>query len=298
MTTASLTELQALQDADGCFPSYVDSADGRAVDRNGYVAALVLRTLRHHPMTEEWSAITATALDWLEACRSPRLPAAFAFWPEHARPAWAARVPADVDDTAVMLTELLRHGRVARVAAVRCVCTVLTACRLEAPPHWVLPPWVTPGSYLTWVTADAHPTGGRTPPNPVDACANANVVALLSLLDATHLPGHDAAARTVTRGLAWAGDDPRRLAALSPFYPSPRSLAEAVTHAVECGSEALREAADRVSELPPTLLLDDAGACRSAYGQTVWHAPALDIARAVAEHALAEREPAQERRST
>lgn len=280
MTTDRLAELRALQDADGCFPSWVVSAGGRSVDRNGYVTALVLRTLRHRP-AGAWATTLAPALDWIESCRSPRVPAAFAFWPEPARPGWASGVPADVDDTALMLTELLRHDRVDRAGAMHSVCRVILACRLEADAGALLPEWVAPGSYLTWVTADAH-AAGRTPPNPVDACVNANVVALLSLLDATHLPGHDAAVRTVVRGLDWAGEDRARLAALTPFYPSPRSLADAVAHAVECGAGGLRDAGDRLAALPPAILDDEAGSCRSAYGHTVWQAPALDVALALA----------------
>lgn len=281
MTADPLAELCALQDADGCFGSWVVSSGVRTPDRNGYVAALVLRTLRHLPASVGWTVAAHRALDWIGSCRSPRQPAAYAFWPERTRPGWAAGVPADVDDTAVMVTELVRHGRVDRPTALRSVCTVLVASRLEDDPAAVRPPWVAPGSYLTWVAADAGDRRGPGAPNPVDACVNANVVALLSLLGVTHLPGHDAAVRTVTQGVAWAGSDRLRLAALTPFYPAPRSLADAVAHAVECGATQLRGVAARLAALPPSVLGDDSGSCRSAYGSTVWQAPALDTARAL-----------------
>jgi hypothetical protein len=281
LTTDRFAALRALQDADGCFPSWVVLAGGREPDHNGYVTAIVLRTLRHQPGSADLAAIVEPALDWIAGCGSPRLPGAFAFWPEHARPRWAAGVPADVDDTAVILAELLRHGRVTRADALHSVCTVLLPCRLAGGGGTVLPPWVTLGSFLTWVVADARP-GARRTPNPIDACVNANVVALLVLLDATHLPGYDAAVRTVRRGVDWAGADPRRLSALTPFYPAPRSLAEAVAHAVECGAEDLRPAADRLAALPAAVLDVDGGSCRSAYGRTTWQAPALDVARALA----------------
>ncbi|MET0713337.1 MAG: hypothetical protein ABWY57_00360 [Mycetocola sp.] len=284
MTRDLLVELRELQDADGCFLSDIVASGIRSVDRNGYVAALVLRTLRHHPPLGLWCEISDRALDWVSRCRSPRLPAAFAFWPESTRPDWAAGVPADVDDTAVMLTELLRHGRVDRPTALRSVCTVILACRV-VDDSALRPPWVAQGSYLTWVAGDARPTsssGKRTPPNLVDACVNANVVALLALLDATHLPGYRAAVSTVRRGTAWAGEDQRMLAALTPFYPAPRSLADAVAHAVECGVEELRETQDRLERLPAAMLDSPHGSCRSAWGHTIWHAPALDLATAIA----------------
>jgi hypothetical protein len=281
MTATSLAELRALQDPDGCFPSWIVSADGsRAPDRNGYVTAMVLRTLRHRPEVGDWKVIIDRAVGWIEACRAPQMPTAFAFWPEQTRPAWAAGIPPDVDDTAVMLTELLRHDRIGRMAALRSAWTVLERCRLPDTLA-ILPPWITAGSYLTWVVTERGP-GTRTSPNPVDACVNANVVALLSSLDATHLPGYDAAIRTVVRGLDWAGEDPRRLSALTPFYPAPRSLADAVAHAVECGAEQLRDARERLAALPGAVLDAEGGSCRIAYGDAHWQAPAIDLARVLA----------------
>ncbi len=284
MTAHMFDELQSRHDAEGCFPSRIVSAGIGSVDRNGYVAAHVLRTLRHRLILGRWQEVSARAVDWVARCESPRLPGAFAFWPEDARPAWAARVPADTDDTAVMLTELFRYGRIDRRQAVRSVCTVLLACRV-AEHTSLLPPWVAQGSYLTWVAADAHPATGptrRSPPNLVDACVNANIVALLALLDATHLPGYGEAVSTVEQGVAWAGNERHLLAALTPFYPAPQSLADAVAHAVECGAEELQETRDRLAAVPESVLDARRGSCRSAWGHTTWHAPVLELAEAVA----------------
>ncbi len=285
MTADMLDELQSRQDAEGCFPSQIISAGIGTVDRNGYVAALVLRTLRHRLILGRWQGISARALDWLAECESPRLPGAYAFWPEGARPAWAARVPADTDDTAIMLTELFRYGRIDRAQAVRSVCTVLLACRV-AEQASLLPPWVAQGSYLTWVASDARAAAGparSSPPNLVDACVNANIVALLALLDASHLPGYNEAVSTVEQGVVWAGNDRHRLAALTPFYPAPRSLADAVAHAVECGADGLRSTRDRLAAAPESALDGREGSCRSAWGQTTWHAPVLELAAAIAD---------------
>jgi hypothetical protein len=272
----ALAALARLQDDDGCFASRIRRRDGRSTpDRNGFVTALVLRTLRHAPRTAEWCSVTSRALDWLERCRSSSA-GAFGFWPDEERPSWAA-VPPDADDTAVMTAELLRHGRIGRDAALRSVHLVLLPNRFDG--GGARPSWVAPGCFLTWLTP-AGP-GTRRVANPVDCCVNANVAALLAVLGATHLPGYDAAVSTVRDGLQWARQDPARLSALTPFYPDPRSLAEALHHAVECGAEPLRGLAQQVSALPSRATAPS-GCFRSAYGGTVWHAPALELARAAA----------------
>lgn len=289
----NLAAVAAAQDPDGCFASWLEPASGpRVADRNGFVTALVLRTLRGVIPRADTAPFADRALDWLERCRSTTLPGAFGFWPESGRPAWAAGLPPDADDTAVLTAELLRHGRLDRAAALRVVCRVLLPARSD--PRAPRPDWVTPGSFLTWL---GPPPGRRSrpwPANPVDCCVNANVVALLASLDASHLPGHDAAVETVRRGVAWAGDEPARWSALTPFYPGPHSLAEALAHAVECGAEALRAAAEQATRAAAAVADRPATArppglrpeLRSAYGRTTWYAPVLDDARLVAGAAL------------
>jgi hypothetical protein len=139
----------------------------------------------------------------------------------------------------------------------------------------VLPPWVLPGSFHTWI---AHDRAAQV----VDCCVNANVAALMAQLGAAHLPGYSEAVRTVVRGLAWAGDDRARLASLTPFYPSLRSLADAVQHAVECGVRELDAASLELDRLAAAIQDEGAGCCSSAYGHAVWRCAALEEARAMA----------------
>jgi hypothetical protein len=260
-----LSELSALQDPDGCFPSTVALPGGRVSDRNGFVTAIIVRALRHTP-AEAWSDLRHRALRFLWTCRSTQVPGAFAFWPDSARPNWASSVPADADDTAIMLGELLRHGWLDAQA-------VVSAAEAE-----VLPPWIAAGSFFTWMApAEAHPA--RRSVNVVDCCVNSNVAALLSQLNARHMPGYAEAVRTVVGGLQWACDDGLKLSSLTPFYSSPWSLVEAVHHAVECGVHELRDALAQLTALPPALRDAGDGVCRSAYGRTIWHSPAVDILR-------------------
>src|SRR5690606_1663247 len=208
-------------------------------------------------------------------------PGAFAFWPDGGRPDWARSIPADVDDTAMMLSLLVRAGRVTRAGAVRNVCRVLLTARVYASEGTPRPPWIAPGSFHTWLDTGAALDLGRSP-NVVDCCVNANVVALLAQLEATHLPGHDEAIRTITSGVEWAGRDAARLESLSPFYPSIRALAEALEHAIDCGAGALRPALARLRTAFASAPPNDDAICRSAYGGTTWHCEAVVLARAIA----------------
>ena len=286
MSTDGLVQLQALQDPLGGFASIVTSRSGREIDCNGFVAAMVLRLLRHLSDASPWTDIRHRALDWLWSCRSTRVPGAFAFWPDQARPIWASMVPADVDDTAIMLAELLRYGRLDRPAVLRSVCKAIVPCRVGTGDVTILPPWVVPGSFVTWIMSDTcASTPRRRSTNVVDCCVNTNVIALMSQLEVQHLPGYADAVQTVLNGLQWAGDDGRRLTSLTPFYPSLQSLADAMEHAIECGADGLSEGLRRLTCVEPDLLNANAGSCRSAYGRTAWHAPAIDLARAIARSA-------------
>jgi hypothetical protein len=135
------------------------------------------------------------------------------------------------------------------------------------------PPWIVPGAFLSWVAPSSDA-------NIVDCCVNANVLALMALIGAKHLPGYQPGAETTLRGLDWAGDDQARLGTLTPFYPSPIELLEALRHAVECGATELRPAADRLGQMQSRWSSDE-GCCCSAYGKTeVWRCDALVAARA------------------
>lgn len=272
-----LAELHSLQDSDGCFPSTVTLPGGPFTDRNGFVTALVVRALRHAPH-DAWSGVRERALAFISTCRSSRVPGAFSFWPDATRPSWAPAVPADADDTALMLGELLRHGWLDRQAVLNSAANVLLLHRVGAHQAQTLPPWIAAGSFFTWIAGpDAHPASRAV--NVVDCCVNANVAALLARAGALHFPGYDEAVRTVIGGLDWAQDHRLKLSSLIPFYPSLGSLEEALDHAVECGAHELGEALRRLRALPAALLEPGDGVCRGAYGRTIWRSAAVDLAR-------------------
>jgi hypothetical protein len=281
--SSPLLGLRELIHPAGGFGSIVDGPAGTEVDRSGFVAAMVLRSLRHEPPSPDVAEIRRLSLDWLARCRSSAVPGAFAFWPEEARPAWAANVPPDVDDTVIMLGELLRHGRIDRMAALRGLCSTVLRRRVTPTEALVLPPWVVAGSFFTWlpsVVSAARP--GARPVDLVDCCVNTNVVALMAMLGATHLPGFREAVETVLHGLSWAGDDSAKLRSLTPFYPSLGSLRDALEHAVECGVAELSEGLSRLRSLPPDPVGPSDALCGSAYGRSVWRAPAVGLARSIA----------------
>jgi hypothetical protein len=183
-----------------------------------------------------------------------------------------------------MLLELHRYGLVDTQAVIRTISGVLLRHRVSRTGDGeVRPPWIATGSFYTWLAPPAlHPT--RRPVNVVDCCVNANVAALFARVDARNFPGYREAVDTVNGGLDWAGTHALKLSSLTPFYPSPRSLEEAVEHAVECGAFELTDALRRMRSLPRQLVEAGEGVCRSAYGRTVWHSPAVDIVRSRVAH--------------
>lgn len=277
-------DLAALQLRNGGFGSTVVSRDGHQIDCNGFTTAIVLRMTRHVPDDPVMASIRQRALHHVASCASSRVPGAFAFWPEAARPAWAMSVPADADDTAIMLTELLRHGWIDRRDALRRVCRAVIPHRARERDTAVVPPWVVPGCFYTWI-ADVDG------PNIVDCCVNANVAALMARLGARALPGYTAAILTIVNGMRWAGDDRRRLSALTPFYPSVTCLIDVVEHAIESGVRELCDVQRELRALDIDPRADGWGCCRSAYGSTVWHCVALGVARALADAAGRSRVP-------
>lgn len=279
------TELAAFQLPNGGFLSTITSRRGQQADCNGFTTALVLRVTRHVPDDAVMADVRQRALHHVTSCSSSTIADAFGFWPDAARPAWARSVPADVDDTAIMLTELLRHGWIDRRGALRRLCRAVLPHCVRERDSTVLPPWVVPGAFYTWI---ANVDG----PNIVDCCVNANVAALMARLDAQHLPGYAAAILTIVNGVRWAGNDRRRLSTLTPFYPSLVSLIDAVEHAVESGARELRDVHRELVALDTDVTAGEDGCCRSAYGFTVWHCAALDAARVLAGMAVRSGAPA------
>jgi hypothetical protein len=115
--------------------------------------------------------------------------------------------------------------------------------------------------------------------NLVDCCVNANVAALFAHVNARHVPGYHEAVLTVRAGVEWADDRSAKWSSLTPFYPSTRSLVEAVEHAVACGARELEDVLERLRALPPELVDAGDGVCRSAYGRTIWHSTAIECSR-------------------
>lgn len=269
MTRPITLRLQAEQLSDGLFRSQVERGGVRHDDANLFVTALVLREMRHCDVGGGWRAV---ALDALAREAQLRPDGACGFWPGALRPAWAARVPTDVDDTALVLAELFRHGRISRAIALRRAVLALLPCRTARQDRGTAPNWIVAGCFRTWIDQ-----AGSTRANPVDCCVNANVAALFALLGAKHLPGFAQAIATIEAGLAWAGSDARRLDALTPFYPAPRLLLAALDHAVECGAAELGQAASQLRSLAPAILAGAPGLCRDAWGKCTWHAPVLSL---------------------
>jgi len=268
--TSAIALVASMQELDGSFPSEVSGSGWVRDDRNGFTTALVLRALRDEPDDCDVIRVRSAALDFIERCRSTRTAGAFGFWPEELRPAWAPRLPADLDDTAIMTFELLRYGRLSRRDGLSAACNVLIPNRVPVNEGGTRPPWVVPGAFKTWV-------GEPGRPNVVDCCVNANAVALMSLVGATRLPGYEEAVSTVLQGIAWAGDNAMRQQAITPFYPSILALREAVEHAIACGAVALRPALAQLQQVTENAPVE-AGCCCSAYGSTVWRCRALDAA--------------------
>ena len=256
----------------GAVPALIETAWCREVDATSFVTGLALRAMRARPDLPS-GRLRERMLDFVTGCEAEAPPGAFAFWPPSARPAWAARVPADVDDTAICLTELFLAGRIGRAEAIRRALRLFLPNRVRSGDE-PRPPWIPDGAFRTWLV----PAG--SPGNPVDCAANANVLALFATLGMREAPGRHAAVLLIQQGVAWAGAAPARLRALTPFYPEPAEFRLAVEHAVACGCADLAPVAGRLARMtgtgPP---LPDAVLCTAAYARDGWRSPALAAIR-------------------
>jgi len=278
MTTDRLYKLQL---PDGSFESVVTSRRGRVADRNGFTAALVLRATRHVPADAVLSEVRRRALSFLLSCASKSVLHAFAFWPDTTRPPWASLLPPDVDDTAIMVTELHRYCWIDATDALRHVCHAMIPHRVSDANAANVPSWVVPGCFYTWIVPLPSSGVETSSANLVDCCVNANAVALMAMIGAQHLPGYTAAVQTIINAVSWAGSDRRKILSVTPFYPSVATFVEALEHAVECGATALREVLCQLHGLELDPYDQVTGCCCSAYGATVWHCEAVNVARAL-----------------
>jgi hypothetical protein len=272
--------LSSEQSAVGAFISYIDRQGRFEQDCNGFATALVLRDLPDAPGLE---LIRHRALDFLESCASPCIHGAFGFWPADQRPVWAQRVPEDVDDTAVLTLELAKHGRRTLEQVQQTVYEVLMPTLVtDIDPYG--PPWIRSLVFPTWLGLDGHRC------NPVDCCVNTNTAALLHWCGLAHLPGYAEACEMIAAGLEWAASGPfemrlPRLSALTPYYPNPNELLQALRHAVSCGTVELQPALEHLFvllggiTLPPRLQEALFGL---TYRGPYWRCPALNLARELA----------------
>jgi hypothetical protein len=264
-------KLHSQQTASGAFRSRIVSPGRTEEDENGFVTALVLR---HLPAGAELDEIRDNALGFVERCAVPALPGAFGFWPADRQPAWARRVPADVDDTAIMNLLLAQHGRRSKEQVQQVVYErLMPALVLEVDTP--APPWIRPLVFPTWLGAGTH--------NPVDCCVNVNVLAVMHWCGLTALPGYQEACAMIDAALAWAGDDPLRLSTLTPYYPNPQELLFALAHAVACGVTSLAPSCARLrSSLARRAVPPDRRnvVCGNAYRGPYWVCDALEMLRA------------------
>lgn len=239
-------------------------------DRNGFVTALAVRTLRM-----AGSEVPGAMLDGLERCRS--LAGGFRFWPPELQPLWAPNLPDDTDDTALMVLELFLAGRMTRTEARRTACLTIGRHRIAFFER-AGPPWRRAGVFRTW-----HREGSRE--DLVDCVMTANVLGLLAALDPLSLPGSAEATAMLETAIAWAGNDQERAASLSPFYPDPAELVLALAQAVAQGAKRLEPVHAAAAATPwgrdATIRTGRAHhpLCSSPYGHMVWRAPALAALR-------------------
>lgn len=266
-------DVDAEQAASGAFPCTIDWGGGVVTpDENGFATALVVRRMRRLGIT---SPSVERALDFLETCAAE--PAgAFAFWPPSPRPAWAAGLPPDADDTAVITLELLAHGRRTRDQARDALVEVLVASA-QGRPLLPGPPWWRAGVFPTWLRLD-----GVDRDHVLDCGVNANVVALMAVLDARDLPGYDEAVDMVVAAVGWCAqgvvaDAALRADSIAPYYASPSAVLEILDDAVWCGAAELAGARDTFAALVGDIPRDVTALWRNAYGGPVWRCRALGL---------------------
>lgn len=270
-------QLFNLQTDNGCFPALVCQRDKFIVDFSGFATVLVLRAIRNHPADSLQQTLCNRALNFIQQCQSSKIAGAYGFWPEGTSPAWANNLPPDIDDTSTMLLELLRHDRLCAMQAKRMVCSIFVSNRISGVERAVWPEWIANGAFQTWII------NSRRSQNIVDCTVNANALALLSYLKLADLPGYREAVDTIVNGLAWAGEDLRKLLSLTPFYSNLHEFSRALHHAMECGAGELTDASIELDkQIESHNLGDDGIYCTSAYGEVRWKSPAVVIANRLA----------------
>jgi hypothetical protein len=110
---------------------------------------------------------------------------------------------------------------------------------------------------------------------------NANILALMASLDARELPGFAEAVDMIV-AVDWceqggSGGAVKRADAITPYYASPRAVAQILDDAVSCGATELAGSRDRLAALVGTAPEGETALCRNAYAGPVWHCRALQL---------------------
>lgn len=283
-----VADLLALQAPSGAFPSQVETPAGCVADETAFVTAQVALLLPALGQSEAAMYAHARALDFVEACEDASLPGAFRFYPQGGGgPRLIDSLPPDADDTALAWMALVagrrreaREGR-ARLADLlpRLACGPL---RRGDPPFARAP------LLRTWFL--------DSDPGPVDLTVNLNMLAALAACGAA---SSDSGLSGLMLQLAGrlsaviAAHPPTRsaLRALSPYYADPAELAIAAARARACGAPGLEglagtlaplDARERAAGRP-----HDRPLYCNAHGRPLWRAPALQLARRLADRAPA-----------
>jgi hypothetical protein len=239
---STLDKILSLQSDAGAFASEVHFENEIRGDWNGFVTALVLRALAPLPPSVEWLHARERALDFLESCESRERRGHFGFWPRSAWPSWAPRLTEDADDTAVLTLELLRGRRIEIGKARAVVEDVLVKHRLSSTSSQQRNPWELAGVFLTWLTNSSGY-------NPIDCCANANVLALMAFAGLTDSPGYREASAMVRNAIRYLSKYRDRARLLTPYYPDPMELLFAIQNAVGCGAFTLQTCSASLEKL-------------------------------------------------
>ena len=283
-----LADLLALQAPSGAFPSQVETPAGCVADESCFVTAQVALLLAALGRSEAATHAHARALDFLETCEDDSLPGAFRFYPqERSGPRLIDGLPPDADDTALAWMALVAgRRREAREGLVRLA--GLLPRLVCGPLRRGDPPFARAPLLRTWFQ--------ESDPGPVDLTANLNVLAALGACGAARSGCGLTALMPRLAGrisAAFAPHAPTRSAmrVLSPFYADPAELAIAALRARACGAAGLDgmaaslapvDARDRAARRP-----QDRPLYCNAHGRPLWRAPALQLARQLADRASA-----------
>jgi len=266
-------DLEAEQAPSGAFPCVIEwRRRSDACDENGFATALVLRRMRR--LGIRFAAIERS-LDFLETCAAEPS-GAFSFWPRATRPAWAAGVPPDADDTAVITLELYAHGRRSRAQAQDTLVDVLIAS-LTGRPVPPGPVWRRAGVFPTWLDSDRADRA-----NIVDCAVNANALALMASLGERELPGFAEAVAMIVAAVDWceqggSGRAAKRADTIAPYYASPHAVVQILDDAVWCGATELAGSRDRLAALVGAAPEGETALWRNAYAGPVWRCRALQL---------------------